>query len=61
VAAAVIKNNPESERIEFWQSLQQEIGQKSGWMMWDPPGFREFLQAMPAKVAAELKKGADEQ
>ena len=56
VAEAVLKNNPSEERRAFWESLQQEINTKSTWMMWDKAGFREFLQAMPGKVAEELKK-----
>ncbi|MEM7132339.1 MAG: DUF6092 family protein [Chloroflexota bacterium] len=55
VAEAVLKNNPSEERRAFWESLKQEINEKSVWMMWDQSGFRDFLQEMPAKVAEELK------
>jgi hypothetical protein len=54
VADAVLKNNPDGERQAFWAALKQEIDDKKGWLMWDRPGFRSFLQGMPGKVAAEL-------
>ena len=58
VADAVLKNNPDGERQAFWAALKQEIDDKKGWLMWDRPGFRAFLQAMPGKVAAELSTKA---
>lgn len=61
VAEAVLKNNPSDEQRLFWASLKEEISEKSVWMMWDQAGFREFLQAMPAKVATELKSRSEEQ
>lgn len=54
VADTVLKNNPDGERQAFWAALKQEIDDKKGWLMWDRPGFRSFLQGMPGKVAAEL-------
>ena len=61
VADAVLKNDPGGERRAFWESLQQEIDSKKVWLMWDRPGFREFLKEMPGKVAAELSAKPNEE
>ncbi len=58
VAEAVLKNNPDGERHAFWAALKREIDDKKVWLMWDRPGFRSFLQAMPGKVAAALNDRA---
>src|SRR6185436_9883348 len=53
LAGYVLDHDP-GERREFWQAVKTEIDQKKGWLMWDRPGFREFLAEMPAKVTEEL-------
>jgi hypothetical protein len=55
LAGCVLANDP-GERREFWAALKTEIDQKKVWLMFDRPGFREFLAAMPGIVAAELAK-----
>ena len=54
VADVVLNNCADGERRAFWESFKQEIDEKKGWLMWDRPGFREFIQSMPAKVATEM-------
>lgn len=44
------------ERRPFWEATKTEIDQKKVWLMWDRPGFREFLAGLPAKVARELRQ-----
>lgn len=55
LAESVLANDP-GERREFWEAIKTEIDQKKVWLMFDRPGFREFLAAMPGKVAKELVK-----
>ncbi len=55
LAESVLANDP-GERREFWEAIKTEIDQKKVWLMFDRPGFREFLAAMPGKVAKELAK-----
>lgn len=57
LAGYVLEHDP-GERREFWQAIKTEIEQKKGWLMWDRPGFREFLAQMPEKVARELNAAA---
>lgn len=57
LAGYVLENEVEIGRREFWQAVKTEIDQKKVWLMWDRPGFREFLQEMPGKVALELSRG----
>ncbi|MCZ6531315.1 MAG: DUF6092 family protein [Chloroflexi bacterium] len=52
----VLENDPGNERYDFWQSMKTEIDQKKVWLMWDRPGFRQFLREMPGKVAQELSR-----
>ncbi|MBV7338860.1 hypothetical protein KFU94_63700 [Chloroflexi bacterium TSY] len=56
VADAVLSHNPSKERRAFWEAFKREIDEKKGWLMWDRPGFRAFLQEMPANVAAEMTR-----
>lgn len=58
VAEAVLNNNAAGDRSAFWAALKQEIDDKKGWLMWDRPGFRAFLQEMPKKVADALNTDA---
>ena len=53
LAGYVVGHQPD-KRQEFWQTVKTEIDQKKVWLMWDRPGFREFLNGMPAKVSQEL-------
>jgi hypothetical protein len=48
-----------NERRAFWEGIKTEIDQKKVWLMWDRPGFREFLNQMPGKVAGELARQAE--
>ena len=52
----VLENDPGNERYDFWQTMKTEIDQKKVWLMWDRPGFRQFLGEMPGKVALELAR-----
>lgn len=56
LAGYVLAHSPDNERRQFWEAIKTEIDQKKGWLMWDRPGFREFLAEMPGKVAAELAR-----
>jgi hypothetical protein len=56
LAGYVLEHNPGDEQRAFWEAVKTEIDQKKGWLMWDRPGFREFLTQMPAKVVAELAR-----
>ncbi|MEM7342787.1 MAG: DUF6092 family protein [Chloroflexota bacterium] len=53
LAGYVLDHQP-TERQTFWQVTKEEIDQKKVWLMWDRPGFREFLNRMPAKVTRVL-------
>jgi hypothetical protein len=53
LAGYVLEHDPGGRRA-FWEATKTEIDQKKGWLMWDRPGFREFLAEMPGKVADEL-------
>ena len=53
LAGYVLGNKP-GKRRTFWKNIKTEIEQKKVWLMWDRPGFREFLAQMPAKVVSEL-------
>ncbi len=53
LAGYVLAHNP-TERQAFWEATKTQIDQEKVWLMWDRPGFREFLQGMPAKVTKEL-------
>ena len=53
LAGYVIGHKPE-KRQTFWQAIKTEIDQKKVWLMWDRPGFREFLVGLPQRVALEL-------
>lgn len=53
LAGYVLDHKP-GRRQQFWQDIKTEIDQKRVWLMWDRPGFREFLAQMPAKVALEI-------
>ncbi len=53
LAGYVLEHDPGDQRA-FWEATKIEIDQKKGWLMWDRPGFRQFLAEMPAKVADEL-------
>jgi hypothetical protein len=53
LAGYVLEHDP-GDRRAFWEATKTEIDQKKGWLMWDRPGFREFLAEMPGKVATEL-------
>jgi hypothetical protein len=53
VAGYVLSHDP-GDRRAFWEAVKTEIDQKKVWLMWDRPGFRQFLAEMPGKVAAEL-------
>ena len=52
LAGYVIENHPEAAPI--FAQLRDEIDQKKGWMMWDPPGFRSFVASLPAIVAHQI-------
>ncbi len=54
LAGYVLAHDPGEDRRDFWESIKTEIDQKKVWLMWDRPGFREFLAEMPARVATEL-------
>lgn len=56
LAGYVLEHDPGDERRDFWQSTKTEIDEKKVWLMWDRPGFREFVAAMPGKVARELSR-----
>ena len=58
LAVYVLDHDP-GERREFWQTVKTEIDQKKGWLMWDRPGFREFLAEMPGKVTKELARAGE--
>ncbi len=55
VAGYVLSHDP-GDRRAFWEALKTEIDQKKVWLMWDRPGFRQFLAEMPGKVAGELAR-----
>ncbi|MEM7029794.1 MAG: DUF6092 family protein [Chloroflexota bacterium] len=55
LAGYVVGHQPQKRQV-FWQAIKEEIDQKKVWLMWDRPGFRTFLQAMPSRVAVELAK-----
>lgn len=38
------------------ENFKRELDEKKGWMMWDRPGFFEFLGQVTAPVAEELKR-----
>lgn len=38
------------------QDFKREIDQKKGWMMWDRPGYFQFLGEVAGKIASELKR-----
>ena len=59
LAGYVLANNP-AERQVFWGAIKSEIDEKKVWLMWDRPGFRDFLAGMPAKVVAELEPFTEE-
>jgi hypothetical protein len=44
------------ESSEFLTTLQTEIDEKKTLMMFDRPAYDDFLQALPGKVAAEIKR-----
>jgi hypothetical protein len=52
LAGYVLAHDPGSRRA-FWQEIKTEIEQKKVWLMWDRPGFRQFLAHMPARIVAE--------
>ena len=56
LAGYVLAHDPGDERRAFWEAIKTEIDQKKVWLMWDRPGFREFLAQMPGKAVAELAR-----
>jgi Family of unknown function (DUF6092) len=38
------------------ENFKREVDQKKGWMMWDRPGYFQFLNEVAGEVAAELKR-----
>lgn len=54
LAGYVVANHPEAAPI--FAEIKAEIDQKKGWMMWDQPGFRAFVNALPSAVAHELDR-----
>ena len=58
LAGYVLAHDP-GDRRDFWEAVKTEIDQKKGWLMWDRPGFREFLAEMPGKVANELAQAGE--
>lgn len=38
------------------QDFKQEIDQKKSWMMWDRPGYFQFLNEVTGKIARELRQ-----
>ena len=53
LAGSIVEGAP-AERRAFWQSVRDELEEKKFLVVWDKPGFREFVNEMPAKVAREL-------
>jgi len=50
-----------SDRDDKWlREFKREIDQKKVWMMWDREGYYQFLSEVPANVAREMKRRAEE-
>lgn len=50
----VADNHPDAPPL--FARLRDEIEQKKGWMMWDAPGFRLFVNDLPRVVAREIEQ-----
>jgi hypothetical protein len=53
----VLSKEP-ADHDAFLLRLKQEIDQKKVWMLYDHSGYRDFVQEVPALLAARLKERA---
>ena len=45
-----------SNDTSWLEDFKREVDQKKGWMMWDRPGYFQFLNEVTGIIAAELKR-----
>ena len=54
----ILLSKEPADHDPFLLRLKQEIDQKKVWMMYDHTGYRDFVQEVPALLAARLKERA---
>jgi len=55
LAGAVLDGEP-TENREFWEGVRSSLEVNKFRVIWDMPGFREFVRETPQEVAGELTR-----
>lgn len=55
----LLESNPELA-ASFMPEWKADIDTRKVWMMWDRPGYYQFLKETPAVIAAEIKRREEE-
>jgi hypothetical protein len=52
---AVLRHSTSSD-TSWLEDFKREVDQKKLWMIWDRPGYFQFLNEVTGKIAVELKR-----